>query len=157
RDTGERIGDRDGVPIIAQHQHRYLFAAERIVHPADRKRRDPVHTLLLEDACDAGRHIDRHGSILPHSGASFAVTVSLHIRTTAETVEPRSRGWGLPQHRSIGSGGAGVAISFLGRGASKRGREPSRWRVVRAGRARLFGDGADQHVEIEWSTNADAP
>src|SRR6201984_1741706 len=60
-DPRERIGDRDGVAVVAHHQHRHPFPAEGVVHPADREGRNPTHTLLLENAGNAGRYIDRHG------------------------------------------------------------------------------------------------
>src|ERR1700751_3282257 len=60
-DARERVGDRDGVAVVAHHQHRYSFPAERVVHPADREGRNPTHTLLFENADNAGRDIDRHG------------------------------------------------------------------------------------------------
>src|SRR2546423_12787000 len=51
---------RSGVAVVAHHQHRHPFAAERVVDPADREGRNPTHTLLLENAGDAGRYVDRH-------------------------------------------------------------------------------------------------
>ncbi len=64
-DARERVGDRDSIAIVAHHQHRHPFPAERVVHAADGKGRNPTHTLLLENAANAGRHINRHGWFLP--------------------------------------------------------------------------------------------
>jgi hypothetical protein len=60
-DARERVGDRDGVAVVAHHQHRHPFAPQRVVHPADREGRHPTHPLLFENAANAGRDIDRHG------------------------------------------------------------------------------------------------
>src|ERR1700751_3533759 len=59
-DARERVGDRDGVAGVAHHQHRHPFPAERVVHPANREGRNPTHTLLFENAANAGCYIDRH-------------------------------------------------------------------------------------------------
>src|SRR5205823_285899 len=37
---------------------------ERVVHPADREGRNPTDTLLLKNAANPGRYIDRHGCAL---------------------------------------------------------------------------------------------
>ena len=62
-DTREGVRHGDGIAVVPHHEHRHVFAAERVVDPADGEGGDPFHAFLLENPCNSGCDVGSQGSV----------------------------------------------------------------------------------------------
>ena len=63
-DARKGVRHGDGVAVVAHHEHGHVFAAERIVDPADGEGGDPLYALPLENPCNSGCDVGSQGSVL---------------------------------------------------------------------------------------------